>query len=79
MKNSLCPPIMQTYMILRTKGVFLLLFYKIKAFTSQNANKNTFDSVLFYKKIYFNTNNTANTYINGVIFLPLLQITLITT
>lgn len=34
---------------------------------------------LFYKKIYLHTNNTASTYINGVIFFALPQITLITT
>ena len=34
---------------------------------------------LFYKKIYLHTNNTASTYINGVIFFAFPQVTLITT
>ena len=39
----------------------------------------TFKFILFYKKIYFNTNKIAKIYISGVIFLALPQQRLITT
>ena len=38
-----------------------------------------YDLSLIYRKIYLHTNSTASTYIRGVIFLALPQITLIIT
>ena len=38
-----------------------------------------FSAFIFYRKIYLQTNNTASTYISGVIFFAFLQKRLITT
>lgn len=38
-----------------------------------------FSPKIFYKKIYLHINNTARTYISGVIFFPFLHNRLITT
>lgn len=53
--------------------------FKYKSVTLEKSGLETYYIQLNYKKIYLSTNNTASTYISGVIFLVFPQIVLITT